>query len=394
MNMAKKQVSFLLLLASFALFEAKLLAQKPATSNFPAQVLPAKPAGKIALIMPFCSKQILTDPNCKNAGLGKACREYYQGMSMALDSFKNNPNPLELRIYDTQGDSNIFKQILSKKEFQENTLIFGPVVKDAHPLMKAYCEKFKVYYISPFLTLTKSKIDNPYLISAYPDLTYYADFVLNQIKSEGAWDANIVVITGKGSNDKLISSRMLALKNKFAGFTIKTLDISKYNEYSTLYQLGKPNYVFINSDNEFLVNTTLRFLSDPTQFEGITVYGMEKWLEFKSLNLPVWQQLNVNLVSPFYVNYSDPRVKDFVERYKERYYTEPTEYAFNGYEQAIVFIGAYLNNSGKMELMTEQKKEKPLSNIFKIAPKPDLKGLQNSQLNLLYFEGNQLKRWE
>ncbi len=388
-NMLKKDLQYLLFFVLLIGVQTALFAQKPVTSG-----LAEKNPNKIAVIMPFCSKQILADPNHKNAALGNACREYYQGLLMAMDSFKKSPNPIELTIYDTQGDSNVFRQILNKKEFQENTLLFGPVVRDAHPIMKAYCEKFEVYYISPFLTLTKSKIDNPYLISAYPDLGYYADFILNHIRTGGFEDENVVVFTNKSANEKIIADRMLALQKKYSDFNLKILDITKYAEYSSLFLLGKANYVIIDCDNEFLVNNTLRFLSDPTKFQGLTVYGSKKWLDFKSFNLTVWEQINVNLVNPFYVDYNNPKVKSFIASYKKHYYTEPSEYAFHGYEQGIFFINAYILYSGRMDCLLEQKPEKILCNWFKISRKDNSKGMQNTKLNLLYFDNDEMKCWD
>ena len=348
----------------------------------------------ISVVMPFCSKQIMADPNSKNAALGNACRQYFEGFKLALDSFNNSETPLEIRVFDSMGDSNVFKSIIAKKEFQESNLIFGPVVKDGHTMMKAYCEQFKVYNISPFLTLTKTKIDNPYLISSYPDLSYYADFILEQIKLGGWNDANVVVFMGKDANEKIIGSRMLALKNKYSGFSIKTIDISKYVEYRNSYKLDYSNHIIIDSDNEFLVNTALRYLADTNQFRDLFVYGSKKWFDFKTVNLPIWQQLNVNIINPCFIDFNDQKVKNFIENYRERYYAEPSEFAFNGYEQATYFIGYFLANNGKMEKISEMPKLKPLTNWFKIDPKAEGNGFQNTRLNMLYFEENELKRWE
>ncbi|MCG9880780.1 MAG: hypothetical protein MH472_09305, partial [Bacteroidia bacterium] len=43
---------------------------------------------QVSLIMPFCSAEILENPKHKNAAISKACRNYYEGFLLALDSFK------------------------------------------------------------------------------------------------------------------------------------------------------------------------------------------------------------------------------------------------------------------------------------------------------------------
>lgn len=348
---------------------------------------------EISVIMPFCAKDLVSNPSSKNAAIGNACRTYFEGFALALDSFKNIDAPIDVKLYDTQRDSLTFKKILEKKSVQNSDLIVGPVLKEGNEMMMEFCKKNKIYHISPFLTLTKSKIDNPYMISAYPDLNYYADFVLEQIKETSNSDVNIIVITGKESNDKILSNRFLSLKTKYPSFTFKSLDISKYNEFKNLYKLGRNNKVVICSENEFLVGSTLKHLSDTTQFIDLEVFGWRKWLEFKAPNIPQMEHLGVKIISPFYMDYNDPACRLFIEKYRERYYTEPDEYAVAGYEQATYFISTLVQNHGNLQKVSEQALNKPLSNNYKIGKKPEAISLQNMQLNILFFADGKMHRY-
>lgn len=349
---------------------------------------------QISVVMPFCGKDLMENPNHKNASIGNACRQYYEGFLLAMDSFKRAETPIEIRVFDTKRDSTTFQRILEKKEIQNSDLIVGPVLKEGNELMLGFCNKNKIYHISPFLTLTKSKIDNPYLISVYPDLNYYGDFILNHIQDMGEENANIVVLTGKDNNDKVLSARILALKSKYPLCTIKSIDISKYTDFKSAYKLGKPNRVIISSENEFLVGSALRYLNDSNSFIDIEVFGLRKWLEFKSLNIPQFERLNVKIISPFYFDYTDSSTKLFIERYRELYNTEPTEYAVTGYEQATYFMSSLILNHGNLGDIKSQKPNKPLSNWYKIESKPEGLSLQNNRLNILYFENGKLKRFE
>ncbi|MCF8255622.1 MAG: hypothetical protein K9H61_01700 [Bacteroidia bacterium] len=346
----------------------------------------------ITVAMPFCSQQVLAEPKNKNLALSNACRQYYEGLVLAMDSFRRAEIPIEIKVYDTKKDSGIFNKILTKKEVQNSDLIIGPVLKEGNEKMIGFCKKYKIYHISPFFTLSKSKIENPYLISAYPDLGYYGDYFLEKIDEAGGGTGNITVITGKESNDKLISARILSLKSKYPGFTINSLDISKYNDYRKLYKPGGQNHVIISCETEFLVGTTLKYLADTTLFLDLQVYGFRKWLDFKTPNIPLMEQLNVKIISPYYFDYSDLGVKQFIEKYRERYYTEPSEYSLAGFEQGLFFIGSLFENHGNLGLITKQTKNKPLCNWYQIRQKLDQKSLQNSKLNLLYFEEGILKR--
>jgi hypothetical protein len=347
---------------------------------------------QVSLIMPFCSRQILDDPKAKNAAIGNACRQYYEGFSIAMDSFKQADIPIEVRVYDTKRDSNAFMKILAKKEVLNSDLIIGPVLKEGNDRIVDFCNKNNKYHVSPFLTLTKSKIDNPFLISAYPDLSYYGDFILENIKNKGDDNANVMVVVGKESNDKVLANRILALKSKYPNYTIKSIDISKYTELKDQYKLTKPNHIVIASENEFLVGTTLKYLNDSNQFLNIQVYGTRKWLEFNTLNIGLCQQVKVKIISPYYFDYKNSNCTFFVEKYRERFYADPQEYAVIGYEQGVYFLSILMKEHGSLSTITKQDLNRPLTNDYLFKNKPDGKSIQNSKLNILYFENGELKR--
>ncbi len=347
---------------------------------------------QIAVAMPFCGKQLMENPNHKNAAIANACRQYYEGFILALDSFKKNETPIEIKVYDTQRDTLVLRKILEKKEILNSDLIVGPVLKEGNEMMLGFCEKNKIFHVSPFLTLTKSKIENPYLISVYPDLSYYGNFILDDIVRTGDQSANIIVLSGKESNDKVLSASINSLKSKYPNYSFKNVEIGKYTDLKLAYKLGKINHIIVSSENEFLVNSALRFMADSNSFVDMQVYGLKKWLEFTSINIAQYEQLKVKIISPFYFNYADPNNKLFIEKYRERFFTEPSEYAVTGFEQASFFICSLIKQNGQLNAIEKQEKNKPLSNWFLIGRRPGGKSLQNSKLNILYFKEGRLER--
>ncbi|MDZ4668515.1 MAG: hypothetical protein SGJ00_11630 [bacterium] len=352
------------------------------------------PKYQVSLIMPFCSEQLLQNPKHKNAAISNACRKYYEGFLLALDSFSTTDLPIEVRVYDTKRDSLTLKKILDKKDVLNSDLIIGPVLKEGNDMMVDYCKKSKIYHVSPVFTLTKSKIDNPYLISVYPDLSYYGDFILEDIKSNGETNANIMVLAGKEGNDKILANRIMDLKEKYPGYTFKSIEIGKYMELKDYYKFARPNHVIISSESEFMVGSALKMLSDTNQFMDIQVYGLRKWLEFKAPNIRQLEQLKVKIISPYYLDYTNEKCKLFIEKYRERFFTEPDEYAVTGYEQGIYFLSILIKNHGNLSDLRKEPKNQPLSNVYEFKQKIDGKGIQNNAINILFFEDGRLQRNE
>jgi hypothetical protein len=385
-NMFTKHVIFCI---SFSLFFSLANAQTDEKIN---AIDSVKKELHISLIMPFCSADILENTKHKNAAISEACRNYYEGFLLALDSFKTTETPISIEVLDTKRDSLTFSKLSAKKEVVNSDLIIGPVLKEGNEMMLDYCKKYKKYHVSPFLTLTKSAINNPYLISVYPDLSYYADFILETIKQNNKEGAHVFVAYGKETNDKVINARISSIKTRYPQLIIKQLDISKINDFSKAFDPQKKNYFILASENEYAVGSALRNLSDTLHFTNFEVYGFRKWLEFKSPNIHLLERLNVKLISPFYFDYSEERNKIFVSNYREKYHTEPGEYAIAGFEQGLFFIRSLILQQGNMKDIINQNSKQHLSNRYQIRQKDNSKSLQNDQLNILFFQDGKLNR--
>ena len=129
-----------------------------------------KKANNISLLLPFCSKQILADPNYKDAELGNLCREYYQGALIALDSFEKAEVNVRLSVFDTENDSLTTYKITQKTAFKESELIIGPVRQGGNKVLSQFARKNNVFHVSPLMTFSRTKLDDPFWVSANPDL--------------------------------------------------------------------------------------------------------------------------------------------------------------------------------------------------------------------------------
>jgi hypothetical protein len=341
---------------------------------------------QLAVLMPFCSKEILVDELSPKSALGNACRSYFEGFKLGLDSMSKNGIHLTVHVFDTKNDTNYFKQLLKKSEVLNANLIIGPVVAAGQQLMKTFSNEAHIYHVSPLLTLTKSKIEDPFLVCMNPDLESYADIFLKQLYLAGNTDINLVVYSGKGKNDKIISNRLNKIKSEYPGFSIQCLDIDKNSNYKNYYNLNKTNLVWIDSENEFQVNSTLKLLADTNQFIDVHVIGNKKWLEYNAINYPLWKHLDVTLLSPYFLALDTKITTNCIELYKEIYNKEPDEYAISGYDQALLLIDNLANNNGVFNPTKKQNNTVLVGSEYLIGPKPNNKGYQNNYLNQCKFD--------
>jgi ABC-type branched-subunit amino acid transport system substrate-binding protein len=345
---------------------------------------------KIALLMPFCAKNINQNPNHKNLDLGTACREYYQGLLIAADSLKNAGINIEITVFDTERDTIKFKKILQNDAVLNADLIIGPVIKEGQIMMQNYKNKKNAYHLSPLFTFTKTKINDAKSISAYPDLNYYAEYLVNYL-NKIAETGNLIVVYGKDASDRMLSNYLKQIVKPEMDLNLKQADITKPNDVLLQFDRIKNNYVFLACDDESQVNSILKTIADTNNnFKKIT-FGLRKIIDFKDLNLEDWEATNLHIITPFYINYNDSLTKKFITTYRNYHETEPNEYAFVGYDQFIMTVSSYIQTKGTFTKLNELKPFDLLANKYLLKEKTALPGIQNSFLHILKYTPQGLK---
>lgn len=305
----------------------------------------SKKTNNVSLLLPFCSKQILANPNYKDAELGKLCREYYQGALVAMDEFERKKISMRLSVYDTENDSVTTYRITQKPAFKESELIIGPVKQGGNKVVSQFSKKNNVFHVSPLMTFSKTKLDDPYWISAIPDLPSYAGILYKNITTLDP-NAQIIVIGDKSIIGKSIASafRQLLKDNKTA--KIKVVDYAPNFDISAYASSTLNNHIVVAATQETAVLGTMRSIKDTANVNGLHTYGLMQWFGFRNVDYNLYQRCNMFIASPFFVDYSRPEVIAFVNAYREKFNTEPSEEAFKGYDQLMLF-GTALSKEGK-----------------------------------------------
>lgn len=346
---------------------------------------------KVALMMPFCSKQILENPNHTDAMLGNLCREYYQGVLIAVDSLERVEFNLKLSVYDTQNDSVVTQSILKKPALKEVDLIIGPVMQGGNKMMSSFTKGKDLMHVSPLMTLSKTQLNDPNFIAPNPNVQQYAKILVDFIKAEDP-AGMIMVVSDKSSLDKTIASSLKQLQSQQKGLKIKVVDYSPTIDLQSYLQAGIKTHIIISSSSENTVKNTLRSVKDTSLFSMVNIYGFPQWMEFKSPDYILWQSAHVHIITPFYIDYEREDVKRFVEAYREKYYTDPSEAAFKGYDQ-LLFFATNLDEYGKkMMNKVDGKPSQMLHTTFKFVKQEDQSGYQNMYLNILQIENFSLHK--
>ena len=339
---------------------------------------------KIALLMPFCAEEINQNPNHKNADLGNACREYYQGLLIAADSLKIAGFNIEITVFDTEKDTLKFKKLLNNEAVQNADFIIGPVIKEGQLMMQHFKNKKNAFHLSPLFTFTKTKIYDERAIAAYPDLTYYADYFVSYLNKNSSV-GNIVILVGKDVSDKSLANYLKQIVKPEFPLKVKQIDLVKVTDIYKNLSKENNHFIFIASDDENQINVALKMIADTSNTFKMNTFGLRKILDFNIINTEYWLKSNLHIISPFYIDYSNLLTKKFIETYRNHYETEPNEYAFVGYDQLIMTVSTFAQTNGSFKDLNKIAPFSLMSNRYLLKEKNNASGLQNSYLHILKY---------
>jgi hypothetical protein len=98
------------------------------------------------------------------------------------------------------------------------------------------------------------------------------------------------------------------------------------------------NRVIIESESEAWVNDLVRNLSLLDKKVKITLYSPSKIRSFESIDAESLYKNSLHVCLSYNINYDRPEVKSFLLKYRAIFHTEPTLFAFQGYDIATYFI--------------------------------------------------------
>jgi LysM repeat protein/ABC-type branched-subunit amino acid transport system substrate-binding protein len=294
----------------------------------------------------------------KQRGLrGRNFAEFYEGFMLALDSLKKTGISLNLTVKDTERDTLLIKKIARELSQTRPDLIIGPVYSEDVDVAGRLADNLKTNLISPLSTRNSLVTSNPSIIQVVPSRHLEGLALANYLKDNG--QGCIILIRGTDSTSMSNSWR-------FKKYFLERLDsltaIRHFNDYklndSLLNVLDKvlkkdmDNIIVVFSDNEADVSRLISQLKKQIS-HPMKIYGMPTWQNWEDINIEYFHDLQINLITPFFTDYSNPLIKRFLYKCRSEYGYEPYEissmgYNFTmlGYDIGFYFLSA-LNQYGK-----------------------------------------------
>ncbi len=282
----------------------------------------------IALILPL------------NIASGKGTANYmdfYSGALMAARKAGENGLNVEISIYDDAAGVASF----TESQLGGFDAVIGPVGKDNMSQLLSKAPKAATI-VSPLDPRTGAlTADNANLYQANSSTDDQYKEIAAWIKEEMAHNDRVVVISEKSKPalrntiDTLLTRSGIDHLN-FSYNILEGRNIG--NTMNANFRDNVTNRVIIASDSEAFVNDVVRNLKVAAHSNfPVVLYGPSKMKSYETIDIENYHSLNLHMTQSYSVDYDDVKVKDFLLKYRAIFGTEPTNFAFQGYDLTYYF---------------------------------------------------------
>lgn len=304
-----------------------------------------------------------------SAALNSNFMDFYAGALLAVNKLKEEGINIRVNLFDQNTYSSV-TNLTATGRLNGSHLIIGPVREHNIGEILGFSNTNAIPVISPMDQSAEQYIpENPYFIQVPAKTDIQIENLLTQLKNDydrSRGEAGVLLCYEKSGTDTAfirMSENYLSAHN--IHYSTISYDILEgrgmLQKINSVLDHSKKNLILVPSNSEAFVNDLVRNLSlslsqvkENTGY-AITLYGMPKWRNFETIEPEYFHRMNLHLSLPYYIDYNNQEVKDFLLKFRALYKTEPSPYAFQGYDIIKYFI-PQANEYGRDFVNTMQMK--------------------------------------
>ena len=276
--------------------------------------------------------------------------DFYIGALMSMES-REDDKKTNITLVDQQMFRSI-DDVISTGVLENKDLIVGPVKPaDQEKVLAATAGKSIV--ISPIDQSGEKLIEgNPLLVQVPPTVKAQQENIINLFADKCTEGRNAVIIYETGAVDtthlRMAKEILLARGVDYRVLSYGILEGREILEKMSGYMKPETdNNVLVLSGSEAFVSDVVRNLNlihtNPVEENRrkITLFGLPRWRNFETIEVDYFHRMNLHLSLPYFVDYNSQDVKEFLMKYRALTNSEPTPFAFQGYDVGTIAKGTY-----------------------------------------------------
>ena len=325
--------------------------------------------------------------------------EFYEGALLAIDELRDRGYSVTLYVFDTERSRERTGEILRKWEMEEMDLIIGPVNFWNLEIVADFARRHEIPMVSPFSSDREIVRYNPYVFQVTP--SYDVEFKSWAEYLSDYYDKTIIVFHDGDSTEyhriRLLKEELFMKIEEKADledvvFKEVVMNDSVFVDMNHVLTQDGENLVVVPSDNEAYVSNVISPLFYLLDQYDIEVAGMPQWNKFRNIDLEYFHKLQMSYFTSFYVDYEKPEMKEFIQRFREVYYTEPYRVSPRGYNLSVYgydLVSAFVEAIGEygehIIYFADEMEADPILGPYKFQRINDFGGHVNAYISIIKY---------
>lgn len=397
----------------------------------------------VALMVPLYLEQV--DEANSLAAKPFSFLHFYEGFMIAADSMVSSRNMmLDLKVYDVDNTVSKADSAIIDPWLDSADLIVGPFYLKPFNVVKNYAVEHNIPIVNPITPRSEVVDNSPNVIKIKPSMEgqlapldsllkryYHANNIfiirqdrysdtaiinrINEIAARNIDSCSYVAnqhivktirthqkrwkylkvdfeetdyLTDNISLDVNILKHNIddstAFKNRIVNINYKRDSLNLVKDYASSM---RNNLFIVYGHDKVFANEIVNKVTKLIEHYPITVIMMPEWSKFDRLFNDNLMKMHAIYFDENYVDYQNIRVESFICKFRNRYETEPTDYAYQGFDIGWYFLNA-LNVWGEYMMDNLPDIDMPLLHTqYRFQQKSEESGYENTFWNVYQFKG-------
>lgn len=367
---------------------AEIIAETTPVGNEPDDYNPAVSPRtvSIGLILPF---NLNEDEPTKES---RRYTEFYRGFLLAIDSLRNNPVSISIKVFDSASSLDTVRNIIDSHALEGMDVVIAPDNASQLFALAEHARKSSFAVINPFVVKDESYLTNPSVAQTNIPSALMQKKAIEAYAQQMHRFKPVFLTRNNGPDDKAEFIREFKCALDQADIPYSEIGFDERLTNQQLSHLGQNGrYAFIpTSSRQSELNRILPAIQDwkSTLDSGseTVIVGYPEWITFKGETLQGMHALNALVYSRFYTDDTDTATHDIDMKYR-RWFGSDMEAAaprqgLLGFDLAMFLVTTL---SQQPTLTPSTAPYRGVQNSFSFSKAPEHQGLYNNLIYLITF---------